>query len=90
MAQTIKINKKRRTKMITGLEFIEIDDNGEIYECITKIQIDFVSEGYMKIPDVEYLSEKMRDLVLSEGYGAVDIEEIAKESAQILGMKKKK
>ena len=63
---------------MTGLEFIEIDDNGEIYECITKIQIDFVSEGYMKIPDVEYLSEKMRDLILGEGYGDVDINDIAR------------
>ena len=75
---------------MTGLSFIAIDDNGEIYECITKIQIDFVSEGYMKIPDVEYLSEKMRDLILGEGYGDVDIEEIAKESAKILGMRLRK
>jgi hypothetical protein len=88
MAQIINLNK-RRIKM-TGLEFIEIDDNGEIYECITRIQIEFVSEGYMKIPDVEYLSEKMRDLILGEGYGDVDIEDIAKESAEILGMRLKK
>ena len=76
--------------MRTGLEFLENTDNGEIYECITRIQIDFVSEGYMKIPDVEYLSEKMIDLILSEGYGDVDIEEIAKESAQLLGMRLRK
>ena len=76
--------------MRTGLEFLENTDNGELYECITKIQIDFVSEGFCKIPDVEYLCDKMRDLVLSEGYGAVNIEDIAKESAQILGMRMKK
>ena len=75
---------------MTGLEFIEIDDNGEIYECITRIQIDFVSEGYMKIPDVDYLCDKMRDLVLCEGYGDVSIEDIAKEAAQILGMRLRK
>ena len=75
---------------MTGLEFIEIDDHGELEECITRIQIDFVSEGYMKIPDVDYLCDKMRDLVLAEGYGSVDIEEIAKEAAQLLGMRLKK
>ena len=74
---------------MTGLQFIEIDDHGELEECITRIQIDFVSEGYMKIPDVDYLCDKMRDLVLAEGHGDVNIEDIAKESAQILGMKKK-
>ena len=76
--------------MKNGLEFLENTDNGELYECITKIQIDFVSEGFCKIPDVEYLSEKMRDLVLCEGYGDVEIEEIAKESAQLLGMRLRK
>jgi hypothetical protein len=75
---------------MTGLEFINIDDNGELEEILRSIQIDFVAEKFCKIPDTDSLYSKMEDLILSFGYGDVDINDIAREAAEILGMKKKK
>jgi hypothetical protein len=89
MAQTIKINKRRRIKM-TGLEFLNEEDNGLIFEIVNELQRKYLASGYMLIPSVEEVSERMEELILSCGYSEISVETIFFESAQILGMKMKK
>jgi hypothetical protein len=89
MAQTIKINKRRRIKM-TGLEFLNEEDNGFIFEIVNELQRKYLASGYMGIPSVEEVSERMVELILSCGYSDIEVETIFFESAQILGMKMKK
>jgi hypothetical protein len=88
MAQTKKINK-RRIKM-TGLEFINEEDSGFIFEIISELQRKFLASGYMGIPPVDEVSDRMEELILSSGYADIGVETIFFESAQILGMKMKK
>jgi hypothetical protein len=88
MAQIKNLNKRRRIKM-TGLEFINEEDNGLIFEIISELQRKFLASGYMRIPSVEEVSERMEELILSSGYSDISVETIFFESACILGMKKK-
>ena len=76
--------------MITGLEFISSDDNGFIFEIVNELQRKYLASGYMGIPSVEEVSERMEELILSSGYSDISVETIFFESAQILGMKMKK
>jgi hypothetical protein len=89
MAQTKKINKKRRIKM-TGLEFLNEEDNGFIFEIVNELQRKYLASGYMGIPSVEEVSERMEELILSFGYSDIGVETIFFEASKILGMKKKK
>ena len=75
---------------LTGLEFINEDDNGFIFEIVNELQKKYLAAGYMGIPSVEEVSERMEELILSSGYSDISVETIFFESAQILGMKKKK
>jgi hypothetical protein len=74
---------------MTGLEFIDIEDNGEIFEIISGLQRKYLASGHMRIPAVEEVSDRMIELILSCGYADISVETIFFESAQILGMKKK-
>ena len=76
--------------MITGLEFISSDDNGFIFEIVNELQRKYLASGYMGIPSVEEVSERMEELILSSGYSDISVETIFFESAQILGMRMKK
>jgi hypothetical protein len=89
MAQIKNLNKRRRIKM-TGLEFLNEEDNGFIFEIVNDLQRKYLASGYMGIPSVEEVSERMEELVLERGYAAISVETIFFESAQILGMKLRK
>ena len=75
---------------MTGLEFINEEDNGFIFEIVNDLQRKYLASGYMGIPSVEEVSERMEELILSAGYSNIEVETIFFEAAQILGMKKKK
>ena len=75
---------------MTGLEFLNEEDNGLIFEIVNELQKKYLASGYMGIPSVEEVSERMEELVLAEGYAEISVETIFFESAQILGMKMKK
>jgi hypothetical protein len=75
---------------MTGLEFLNEEDNGLIFEIVNELQRKYLASGYMGIPSVEEVSERMEELVLERGYAAISVETIFFESAQILGMKLRK
>jgi len=75
---------------MTGLEFLNEEDNGFIFEIVNELQKKYLASGYMGIPSVEEVSERMEELVLAEGYAEISVETIFFESAKILGMKMKK
>ena len=75
---------------MTGLEFLNEEDNGFIFEIVNELQKKYLASGYMGIPSVEEVSERMEELILSAGYSDIGVETIFFESAQILGMKMKK
>ena len=75
---------------MTGLEFLNEEDNGFIFEIVNELQKKYLASGYMGIPSVEEVSERMEELILSCGYSDIGVETIFFESAQILGMKMKK
>ena len=75
---------------MNGLEFLNEEDNGLIFEIVNELQKKHLASGYMGIPSVEEVSERMEELVLAEGYEEISVETIFFESAQILGMKMKK
>jgi hypothetical protein len=75
---------------MTGLEFINEEDSGFIFEIVNDFQRKYLASGYMRIPPVEEVSERMIELILSCGYSDIGVETIFFESAQILGMKMKK
>ena len=75
---------------MNGLEFINEDDNGLIFEIVNNLQRKYLASGYMGIPSVEEVSERMEELILDAGYSDIGVETIFFESAQILGMKMKK
>ena len=74
---------------LTGLEFLNTDDPGLIFEIVNELQRKYLASGYMGIPSVEEVSERMEELILDAGYSDIGVETIFFESAQILGMKKK-
>ena len=74
--------------MTTGLEFINITDNGQREKILKSIVLDFFAAKYCNIPDTKTLYAKMGDLVGSFGYENADINEIAMEAGRILGIKK--
>ena len=76
--------------MTTGLEFINITDNGQREKILKSIVLDFFAAKYCNIPDTKTLYAKMGDLVGSFGYENTDINEIAREAAEILGCRLKK
>ena len=75
---------------MTGLEFLNEEDNGFIFEIVNELQKKYLASGYMGIPSVEEVSERMEKLVLAEGYAEISVETIFFEAARILGMKMKK
>ena len=75
---------------MTGLEFLNEEDNGFIFEIVNELQRKYLASGYMGIPSVEEVSERMEEIILSSGYSDISVETIFFESAQILGMKMKK
>jgi hypothetical protein len=76
--------------MMNGLEFINITDNGQREKILKSIVLDFFAAKYCKIPDMKSLYAKMGDLITSFGYENADINEIAREAAEILGCRLKK
>jgi len=77
--------------MRTGLEFLNEEDSGLIHEHITAIQNNFLEEGYYKIPDdIDYISVKMRELILEFGYAHESLDTICREACLACGMKMKK
>ena len=75
---------------MNGLEFISLEDCGEIHERIAMIQNNFLEEGYYKIPDdIDYLSVKMRELILEFGYANEELWMICLEACEACGMKKR-
>jgi hypothetical protein len=76
--------------MMNGLEFINITDNGQREKILKSIVLDFFAAKYCNIPDTKTLYAKMGDLVGSFGYENADINEIAREAAEILGCRLKK
>ena len=75
---------------MNGLEFVNEEDSGLIFEIVNDLQRKYLASGYMGIPSVEEVSERMEELILDAGYSDIEVETIFFESAQILGMKKKK
>ena len=75
---------------MSGLEFINEDDSGFIFEIISELQRKYLERGYMRIPSVEEVSERMEELVLERGYADIDVQTIFFEASQILGMKLRK
>ena len=75
---------------MTGLEFINEEDSGFLFEIVNNLQRKYLASGYMGIPSVEEVSDRMVELILSCGYSDIGVETIFFESAQILGMKMKK
>ena len=75
---------------LTGLEFLNTDDPGLIFEIVNELQKKYLASGYMGIPSVEEVSERMEELILSAGYSDIGVETIFFESAQILGMRLRK
>jgi hypothetical protein len=75
---------------LTGQEFLATDDPGFIFEIVNDLQRKYLAAGYMGIPSVDEVSERMEELILAEGYAEISVETIFFESAQILGMKMKK
>jgi hypothetical protein len=71
----------------TGMDFLSIEDSGELYERISEIQRKFLAEGFCKIPDIESLSIKMEELIYDSGYRDLEIYYICLEASKILGMK---
>jgi hypothetical protein len=75
---------------MNGLEFVNEEDSGLIFEIVNDLQRKYLAAGYMGIPSIEEVSERMEEIILSSGYSDISVETIFFESAQILGMKKKK
>jgi len=75
---------------MNGLEFINEEDSGLIFEIVNELQRKYLASGYMGIPSVDEVSERMEELVLAEGYAKISVETIFFEAARILGMKMKK
>jgi hypothetical protein len=75
---------------MNGTDLLNITDKGQLEKILKAIILEFVAAKYCNIPDTKTLYAKMGDLVGSFGYGDVDINEIAKEAAEILGMKMRK
>ena len=75
---------------MNGLEFINEEDSGLIFEIVNELQRKYLASGYMGIPSVDEVSERMEELVLAEGYAEISVETIFFEAARILGMKMKK
>jgi hypothetical protein len=75
---------------MNGLEFINEEDSGFLFEIVNDLQRKYLAAGYMGIPSIEEVSERMEELILSAGYSDIEVETIFFESAQILGMKMKK
>ena len=75
---------------MNGTDLLNITDKKQIEEILKSIVLDFFAAKYCNIPDTKTLYAKMGDLVGSFGYGDVDINEIAREAAEILGCRLKK
>jgi hypothetical protein len=74
---------------MNGTQFLCEEDNGLIFEIVNELQRKYLASGYMGIPSVEEVSERMEELILSAGYADICVETIFFESACILGMKKR-
>jgi|GEM_PF-3589142 len=71
----------------TGHDFLQIEDNEDVYEILSSIRIDFYEEGYSNIPDVVKLYVEIEDMIMNYGYNKIDIVTTCRDGCELLGMK---
>ena len=73
---------------MTGVEFLRIDGTPQESATLEPIVIEFVAQGYKKVPKWSRLSIKMADIIRERGLAKEDINKIAIDAAKELGMTK--
>jgi len=75
---------------MNGTDLLNITDKKQLEKILKAIILDFIAAKYCNIPDTKTLYAQMGDLAGSFGYENSDINEIAREAAEILGCRLKK
>lgn len=70
------------------IEFLQLGASRQ-YEVMTPIMLGFLKAGYKNVPSNEFiLAAEVKKLAYEKGYTFQNVEEVAKEAAIRLGMKR--
>ncbi len=74
---------------MTGVEFLRVEGTSQEHNTLEPIVIEFVAQGYKNVPSWSRLGTTMAELIRKNGWATDDINKIALEAAESLGMTKK-